>query len=76
VVRRCGVLTMKMLSGDCMQQRWGPGARGRRGEGEGHYNMARRASMAVLAGRGEKMVAAAVILGEVVALQLARVDMR
>jgi hypothetical protein len=66
---------MNRRSSDCRRQRWGPGARGRREEGEGHGHLARRASCVALAKRGE-MVAAAIILGEAAALRLARVDRR
>jgi hypothetical protein len=47
-----------------------------REEGERHGHLVGRASRAVLTGRGKKMVATAINLGEAAALRLARVDRR
>jgi hypothetical protein len=58
-----------------MRQRWGPRARGRREEGEGHGHLAGRASRATLIGRGEDG-GGSDNPGKAAALRLAEVDRR
>jgi hypothetical protein len=53
VVQRGSVSAAVRRSGGRRRQRWGPGARGRREEGEGHGHLARRTSRAALTGGGE-----------------------
>jgi hypothetical protein len=43
---------MKRCSGNRRWQRWGPAARGRREQGEGHGHLAERASRVALTRRG------------------------